>query len=67
MQTQRFLKGGAEFPTRGKGVKAQARERLFEKGTVSGFGANPEPTATVRMKENGRGATRRSVCRDSGP
>jgi drug/metabolite transporter (DMT)-like permease len=43
-----------KFPTGGKKALLQARERLFvPTGRVSRFGANPKPTVTVRMEENG--------------
>lgn len=45
------LQGGAKFPTGGKSIHGQARERLrFRK--ASRFGAKPRPTVIVRMRED---------------
>jgi hypothetical protein len=53
----RCSQGGVKIPTGGKGLMAQARERLPpQRGRVSRFGAIPKPTVKVRMKENGCGS-----------
>jgi len=55
------LQGGVEVPTGGKQQKLRARERFAVPSgavKVSRSGAMPEPTVTVRMKEDVRVVSR---------
>ena len=59
--------GGVQFPTGGIPASSRrARERLSVSERVSRSGAKPEPTVTVRMKEDEGVFSFPYPCPDSG-
>ncbi|GGX99611.1 hypothetical protein GCM10011290_29380 [Vogesella alkaliphila] len=63
---KRRLQGGVQFPTGGMAARAAEPASAFAaRQKVSRSGAMPEPTVTVRMKEDGASPARRPAAEDA--